>query len=63
VREGRTFAYRSRSHRNETITLDGYAASHRAVREIIADALLPEGTHVRSSFISFRKTSNQCLVT
>jgi transposase-like protein len=33
----------------ETITLDGYAASHRAVREMIADALLPEGTHVRSS--------------
>lgn len=32
-----------------TITLDGYAASHRAVREMIADALLPEGTHVRSS--------------
>jgi transposase-like protein len=33
----------------ETITLDGYAASHRAVREMIADGLLPEGTHVRSS--------------
>ena len=33
----------------ETITLDGYAASHRAVREMIADALLPDGTHVRSS--------------
>jgi transposase-like protein len=33
----------------ETITLDGYAASHRAVREMIADALLPEGMHVRSS--------------
>jgi transposase-like protein len=33
----------------ETITLDGYAASHRAVREMIADARLPEGTHVRSS--------------
>ena len=32
-----------------TITLDGYAASHRAVREMIADALLPDGTHVRSS--------------
>ena len=33
----------------ETITLDGYAASHRAVREMIADGPLPEGTHVRSS--------------
>jgi transposase-like protein len=33
----------------ETITLDEYAASHRAVREMIADGLLPEGTHVRSS--------------
>ena len=33
----------------QTITLDGYAASHRAVREMIADGLLPEGTHVRSS--------------
>jgi transposase-like protein len=33
----------------ETITLDGYAASHRAAREMIADGLLPEGTIVRSS--------------
>ncbi len=33
----------------ETITLYGYAASHRAVREMIADAVVPEGTHVRSS--------------
>jgi transposase-like protein len=33
----------------ETITLDRYANSHRAVREMIADALLPEGTQVRSS--------------
>ena len=33
----------------ETITLDGYAASHRAVREMKADGLLPEGTQVRSS--------------
>jgi transposase-like protein len=33
----------------ETITLDGYAASHRAVREMKADGLLPEGTKVRSS--------------
>ena len=33
----------------ETITLDGYAASHRAVREMMADGLLPEGAKVRSS--------------
>src|SRR5471032_2846162 len=33
----------------ETITLDGYAASHRAVREMIADGPLPEAMHVRSS--------------
>src|ERR1700756_2342771 len=32
-----------------TITLDGYAASHRAVREMIADGRLPEETKVRSS--------------
>ena len=33
----------------ETITLDGYAASHRAVREMKADGLLPENTKVRTS--------------
>ena len=33
----------------ETVTLDGYAASHRAVREMKADGLLPEDTKVRSS--------------
>lgn len=33
----------------QTITLDGYAASHRAVREIKADGLLPEGLKLRSS--------------
>jgi transposase-like protein len=33
----------------ETITLDGYAASHRAVREMMVEGLLPEGTKVRSS--------------
>ncbi|WP_429396449.1 IS6 family transposase [Robbsia andropogonis] len=33
----------------ETITLDGYAASHRAVREMKADGMLPEYTKVRSS--------------
>jgi len=32
----------------ETITLGGYAASHRAVREMKADGLLPEDTNIRS---------------
>ena len=32
-----------------TITLDGYAASHRAVREMKADGQLPANTKVRSS--------------
>jgi transposase-like protein len=33
----------------KTITLDGYAASHRAVRDLKADGLLPPDTKVRSS--------------
>lgn len=33
----------------ETITLDGYAASHRAVRKMKADGLLPDDTKIRSS--------------
>ncbi|MBB5445453.1 transposase-like protein [Paraburkholderia sp. WSM4177] len=33
----------------ETITLDGYAASHRAVREMKTNGLLPEGTKIWSS--------------
>ena len=33
----------------ETITLDGYAASHRAVREMKADGLLPDDTKIRSA--------------
>jgi transposase-like protein len=33
----------------ETITLDGYAASHRAAREMIAQGQLPEDTNIRSS--------------
>jgi IS6 family transposase len=33
----------------ETITLDGYAASHRAVREMMIDELLPGDTTLRSS--------------
>ena len=32
-----------------TITLDGYAASHRAVRELKAEGLLPAETKLRSS--------------
>ncbi len=33
----------------KTITLDGYAASHRAVREMKADEALPKETTLRSS--------------
>jgi transposase-like protein len=33
----------------QTITLDGYATSHCAVRELKADGVLPEDTRVRSS--------------
>src|ERR1700732_2733245 len=33
----------------QTITLDGYAASHRAVRELKADGWLPANTKLRSS--------------
>lgn len=33
----------------KTITLDGYAASHRAVREMKIDKLLPDGATLRSS--------------
>src|SRR5271166_554454 len=35
--------------RPQTITLDGYAASHRAVRELKAEGLLPADTKLRSS--------------
>jgi transposase-like protein len=33
----------------ETVTLDGYAASHQALREMKTDGLLPHDTKVRSS--------------
>ena len=33
----------------ETVTLDGYAASHRAVHEMKTDGLLPEDTKGRHS--------------
>ncbi|MGF7192145.1 transposase-like protein [Robbsia andropogonis] len=42
-------AIRHQGQAPETITLDGYAASHRAVREMKADGLLPAETEVRSS--------------
>ena len=42
-------AIRSQRLAPKTITLDRYAASHRAVREMKANGLLPEDTKVRSS--------------
>ncbi len=42
-------ATRSQGSAPRTITLDGYAASHRAVREMKADGQLPEDTTLRSS--------------
>jgi transposase-like protein len=42
-------AIRHQGQSPKTITLDGYAASHRAVREMKAESLLPEDTKVRSS--------------
>ena len=42
-------AIKSQESAPETITLDGYAASHRAVREMKIDRELPKETRVRSS--------------
>ncbi|MGF6292569.1 transposase-like protein [Paraburkholderia youngii] len=42
-------AIRHQGQPPKSITLDGYAASHRAVREMKADGLLPEDTKIRSS--------------
>ena len=42
-------AIKSQQHSPQTITLDGYAASHRAVRELKADGSLPTETKLRSS--------------
>jgi transposase-like protein len=42
-------AIRSQKRAPQTITLDGYAASHRAVRELKADGLLPADRTLRSS--------------
>ena len=42
-------AIKSQGSAPRTITLDGYAASHRAVREMKIDGQLPADTGVRSS--------------
>ena len=42
-------ATRHEGHAPHTITLDGYAASHRAVREMQITGMLPQGTKLRSS--------------
>jgi len=42
-------AIKSQGSTPQTITLDGYAASHRAVREMKIDGQLPSDTKVRSS--------------
>jgi len=42
-------AIRHEGRTPHTITLDGYAASHRAVREMRTDGLLPKRTKLRSS--------------
>jgi transposase-like protein len=42
-------AINNHQHPPQTITLDGYAASHRAVRDLKADGCLPENTKQRSS--------------
>ena len=42
-------AIKSQQRCPRTIALDGYAASHRAVRELKADCSLPEETKLRSS--------------
>ena len=42
-------AIRHQGHAPHTITLDGYAASHRAVREMQNADMLPKSTQLRSS--------------
>jgi transposase-like protein len=52
VAAAKAFFKKAISHQGRaphTITLDGYAASHRAVREMQNTGLLPEGTILRSS--------------
>jgi transposase-like protein len=42
-------AIKSQGRVPQTITLDGYAAPHRAVREMKTEGLLPKNTKLRSS--------------
>ena len=42
-----------------TITLDGYAASHRAVRELKADGCLPTNTKL-PGLVTATRTSARC---
>jgi transposase-like protein len=49
-------AFKSQGSTPRTITLDGYAASHRAVREMKAGGQIPDDTQVRSSkYLSCRR--------
>lgn len=47
--DGASKAINKHQHPPRTITLDGYAASHRSVRELKADGSLPTDTEQRSS--------------
>jgi transposase-like protein len=52
VKAAKAFFRKAIKHQGQppkSITLDGYAASHHAVREMKADGLLDEDTKVRSS--------------